>query len=98
MSMSHSATYSESFQKACLACARRFAEQADRVERHFLEKDFEAIRSVAHTLEGTAGSFGFGDVHSAARVVRDAKSTEDLVQAVKSLTKALREWESSDGD
>ena len=58
--------------------------------RHELSKESVAsIRSVAHTLRGSGGTFGFAEITRAAARVEDASDAE-LESAVRGLVSVLR--------
>ncbi|BBN82650.1 hypothetical protein PA25_26350 [Pseudoalteromonas sp. A25] len=63
------------------------------LEQHYTNHDWEALRALAHSLKGSAGCFGFMNIHSAAQTLEDSLRTNDESRwhyAMLSLTEAIK--------
>ncbi|KZN65605.1 ATP-binding protein [Pseudoalteromonas luteoviolacea] len=84
---------SEKFLQISQNYLEKLPEQLDLVESLYSEQDWESLRALAHSLKGSAGCFGFTNIHSAAgeleNSLRDNNkaqwqyATLNLVQAIK---------------
>ncbi|KZN32653.1 chemotaxis protein CheY [Pseudoalteromonas luteoviolacea S2607] len=84
---------SEKFLQISQNYLEKLPEQMDLVESLYSEQDWESLRALAHSLKGSAGCFGFTNIHSAAgeleNSLRDNNkaqwqyATLNLVQAIK---------------
>ncbi|MCF2856600.1 ATP-binding protein [Pseudoalteromonas sp. SMS1] len=84
---------SEKFLQISQNYLEKLPEQLDLVESLYSEQDWESLRALAHSLKGSAGCFGFTNIHSAAgeleSSLRDNNkaqwqyATLNLVQAIK---------------
>ncbi|MFC3031932.1 ATP-binding protein [Pseudoalteromonas fenneropenaei] len=66
---------SEKFQQIAENYRRKLPEQLELVNDYYQAQDWEALRAQAHNLKGSAGCFGFMNVHQAA---------DELEQSLKS--------------
>ncbi|OCQ20752.1 hybrid sensor histidine kinase/response regulator [Pseudoalteromonas luteoviolacea] len=84
---------SEKFLQISQNYLEKLPEQMELVESLYSEQDWESLRALAHSLKGSAGCFGFTNIHSAAgeleNSLRDNNkaqwqyATLSLVQAIK---------------
>ncbi|KZN46338.1 hybrid sensor histidine kinase/response regulator [Pseudoalteromonas luteoviolacea] len=84
---------SEKFLQISQNYLEKLPEQMELVESLYCEQDWESLRALAHSLKGSAGCFGFKNIHSAAgeleNSLRDNNkaqwqyATLSLVQAIK---------------
>ncbi|KZN39591.1 chemotaxis protein CheY [Pseudoalteromonas luteoviolacea CPMOR-2] len=84
---------SEKFLQISQNYLEKLPEQMTLVESLYSEQDWESLRALAHSLKGSAGCFGFTNIHSAAgeleNSLRDNNkaqwqyATLNLVQAIK---------------
>ncbi|TQF66898.1 hybrid sensor histidine kinase/response regulator [Pseudoalteromonas luteoviolacea] len=84
---------SEKFLQISQNYLEKLPEQMTLVESLYSEQDWESLRALAHSLKGSAGCFGFTNIHSAAgeleNSLRDNNkaqwqyATLSLVQAIK---------------
>ncbi|MBD1581807.1 ATP-binding protein [Pseudoalteromonas sp. S16_S37] len=84
---------SEKFAQITQNYKRKLPNYLAQLEQHYQEQDWDALRALAHSLKGSAGCFGFMNIHSAAQTFEESLRTNDESHwhyAMLSLSEAIK--------
>ncbi|NOU51546.1 response regulator [Pseudoalteromonas sp. JBTF-M23] len=84
---------SEKFAQITQNYKRKLPNYLAQLEQHYQAQDWDALRALAHSLKGSAGCFGFMNIHSAAQTLEESLRTNDESHwhyAMLSLSEAIK--------
>ncbi|WP_105169158.1 hybrid sensor histidine kinase/response regulator [Pseudoalteromonas sp. T1lg23B] len=84
---------SEKFAQIAQNYNQKLPDYLTQLQQHYQHGDWESLRALAHSLKGSAGCFGFLNIHSAADQLEQMLRTSDENQwhyAMLSLTEAIK--------